>query len=153
MARARKEQEAGSPADEIVDAGEIATPNDPVDPEVQEEFDEARRLGEGHENWYGRKMRQHTSTSPALTAGDVDAAWDRSDVGEEGPGGTVTTPDQDIVEQIGEAVGQTYEDDQPLDDGNKLERRGGPRWEMDPASSEDYRERVSQVSRKPRRRR
>ena len=41
-----------------------------------------------------------------LTGGDVDADWRRAgDVGEEGVGGTVETPDQDRVDQIGEALG------------------------------------------------
>lgn len=96
-----------------------------------------------------RRLRERGPGSPELTAGDVDAAWERAgDVGEEAPGGTVSTPDQDIVEEVGKAVGQTYEDNQPLDDPEKLERRGGRRWEMDPASSEDYGERQKEKSRK-----
>ncbi|MGH9868547.1 MAG: DUF6335 family protein [Candidatus Polarisedimenticolia bacterium] len=108
--------------------------------EVDEEFQEAGKLGMP-ERAFKQKLRQHYPDSPKITAGDVDAAWDRSDVGEETPGGSVATPDQDIVEQIGEAIGQTFEDNEPLDRPEKLERRGGPRWELDPASSEDYQER------------
>jgi hypothetical protein len=49
---------------------------------------------------------EQTSTSPALAGGDVDADWRRADsVGEEAPGGTVATPDQDSVDAAGDALG------------------------------------------------
>ncbi|HET7342699.1 MAG TPA: DUF6335 family protein, partial [Methylomirabilota bacterium] len=52
------------------------------------------------------ELRQHTASSPALAGGDVDADWQRAaDVGEEAPGGTVATPDQDVVDDIGDALG------------------------------------------------
>jgi hypothetical protein len=51
-------------------------------------------------------LEAHTSTSPALAGGDVDADWRRADsVGEEAPGGTVSTPDQDSVDAAGDALG------------------------------------------------
>ena len=52
------------------------------------------------------EARQYTQSSPRLTAGDVDADWRRADsVGEEAPGGTVATPDQGVVDDIGDALG------------------------------------------------
>ena len=69
------------------------------------------------------------------------SAWDRPDIGEESPGGSVSTPDQDVVEEIGEAMGLTFEDDEPVDAPGKLSRRDQDRWELRPASSEDYAER------------
>jgi hypothetical protein len=52
------------------------------------------------------ELREHTSASPALSGGDVDADWQRADsVGEEAAGGTVATPDQDIVDDLGKALG------------------------------------------------
>jgi hypothetical protein len=52
------------------------------------------------------EARQYTQSSPRLTAGDPDADWRRADsVGEEAPGGTVTTPDQSVVDDIGDALG------------------------------------------------
>ena len=53
-----------------------------------------------------QRLDEHTETSPALTAGDVDADWDvgRS-VGDEAPGGDNPTPDQDVVDDIGKALG------------------------------------------------
>ena len=52
------------------------------------------------------QLEEHTDTSPRLTAGDVDADWERaSSVGEEAPGGSVATPDQDVVDEINAAWG------------------------------------------------
>ena len=75
--------------------------------------------------------------------GDIDADWRRSDIGEETPGGSTPTPDQDVVEELGEAVGLRYEDNEPLDTAEKIAERDRHRWELDPASSEDYNKRVN----------
>jgi hypothetical protein len=61
------------------------------------------------------EARQYTQSSPRLTAGDVDADWRRADsVGEEAPGGTVATPDQDVVDEIGAALGVPRAPDEPF---------------------------------------
>jgi hypothetical protein len=53
-----------------------------------------------------QELREHTASSPALTGGDPDADWQRADsVGEEAPGGTVATPDQSVVDDVGTALG------------------------------------------------
>lgn len=41
------------------------------------------------------------------------------------------------VEQIGEAVGLVYQDDEPLNTIEKMEERDDNRWSMDPASAEN----------------
>jgi hypothetical protein len=52
------------------------------------------------------ELREFTETSPALTGGDVDADWKRAaSMGEEAVGGTAATPDQDVVDDLGKAVG------------------------------------------------
>ena len=44
--------------------------------------------------------------TPAITGGDVDADWENAYFsGDEAPGGDNPTPDQDIVEEIGKALG------------------------------------------------
>jgi hypothetical protein len=87
-------------------------------------------------------IHQHTETSPALTAGDVDADWqDAYAVGDEAPGGDNPTPDQDRVDDIGRALGVEYEDNEELKSAAKLEKRDRNRWELDPASAEDYKDR------------
>jgi hypothetical protein len=80
--------------------------------------------------------------NPILTGGDIDAAWQQADtVGDEAVGGTAPTPDQDIVDEIGAAVGLEMEDRSFLRTQDILEGRDDRRWELDPTSSEDYQER------------
>jgi hypothetical protein len=86
--------------------------------------------------------REHNEVSPELTAGDVDADWeDAYAVGDEAPGGDNPTPDQDRVDDIGKALGVQYEDNEELKAADKITERDKHRWELDPASSDDYRER------------
>jgi hypothetical protein len=88
------------------------------------------------------RVRKHTETSPALTGGDVDADWESAySVGDEAPGGDNPTPDQDIVDDIGRAVGVEYADNEELKGEKKISDRDKKRWELDPASSEDYEDR------------
>jgi hypothetical protein len=87
---------------------------------------------------YEERLRLHTSTGPAMTGGDVDADWeDAETVGDEAPGGDNPTPDQDIVDEIGKAIGIQYYDDEELQGGDELDERDRHRWELDPASKED----------------
>ena len=84
------------------------------------------------------EIKQHTETSPAMTAGDVDAKWqDAYALGDEAPGGDNMTPDQDRVDDIGKALGIEYADDEELLGGDELVERDEHRWELDPASKED----------------
>lgn len=88
---------------------------------------------------YEERLRLHTSTGPAMTGGDVDANWeDAETVGDEAPGGDSPTPDQDIVDEIGKALGVEYDDDEELQGGNELTERDRHRWELDPASKDDF---------------
>lgn len=83
-----------------------------------------------------------TYTSPELTGGDVDASWQQAAMdGDEAVGGTVSTPDQDIVDEIGAAVGVEMDDAAFLRTSEILEQRDDRRWELDPTSSEDYSDR------------
>ena len=85
------------------------------------------------------RFDQHTETSPALTGDDVDADWESAySVGDEAPGGDSPTPDQDIVDDIGRAVGVEYQDNEELKGDEKIADRDRHRWELDPASAEDY---------------
>ncbi|MBV9389465.1 MAG: hypothetical protein JOZ78_23840 [Chroococcidiopsidaceae cyanobacterium CP_BM_ER_R8_30] len=88
------------------------------------------------------EMREYTDVSPELSGGDIDAAWDQADVsGEEAVGGTVATPDQDIVDELGDAVGLGMAEQEYVHTNEVLETRDARRWELDPTSSEDYQER------------
>jgi hypothetical protein len=87
------------------------------------------------------RLNEHTESSPALTAGDVDADWEGAySSGDEAPGGDNPTPDQDVVDDIGKAVGVQYEDNEELKGEEKITKRDKHRWELDPASAEDYKD-------------
>ena len=97
---------------------------------------------ESGQNMYHQKKREHTEGGPALTGGDIDSDWGEAYAsGEETPGGDMPTPDQDVVEEIGRALGVEYEDAEELKGAEKIEDRDRHRWEYDPASAEDYRDR------------
>lgn len=84
------------------------------------------------------RLRKNTSASPALTSGDVDADWESAEtVGDEAPGGDNPTPDQDVVDDIGRALGVEYEDDEELQGGAEIKERDRRRWELDPASKDE----------------
>src|SRR5262245_7178879 len=102
----------------VIDAGRAESRRDPTDPEVSREFSAVQHLGAGSRQLQ-RKLREHHSRTPRLSAGDIDADWERADVGDETVGGSVATPDQDVVDEIGDAVGLTYEDNEPLKAGEK----------------------------------
>ena len=96
----------------------------------------------GHQ-MYHQRAREHTEGGSALTGGDVDSDWnDAYASGEETPGGDMSTPDQDVVEEIGRALGVEYEDAEELKGAEKIESRDRNRWEYDPASAEDYKDRT-----------
>ena len=82
---------------------------------------------------------EHNETSPEMTGGDVDADWeDAYAIGDEAPGGDNPTPDQDRVDDIGKALGIEYQDNEELKGADKIAERDRKRWELDPASAEDY---------------
>jgi hypothetical protein len=128
--------------DEMIDAGSLEFEGFEPNDEVKQEFSDAQRLASGRELLL-RQLREHHSKTPELSGGDIDADWEGADVGDETVGGSAATPDQDIVEELGVAVGVTYQDNEPLHTETKLQERDRNRWELDPASSEDYVERVN----------
>jgi hypothetical protein len=84
------------------------------------------------------RIAKNTGAGPALTAGDVDADWEAAEaVGDEAPGGDNPTPDQDVVDDIGRALGVEYEDDEELQGGAEIADRDRHRWELDPLSKDD----------------
>jgi Family of unknown function (DUF6335) len=85
-----------------------------------------------------QNIREHHGMND-VTGGDPDVdIEDAYFAGEEAPGGDNPTPDQDIVEDIGKALGVTYNDNEELKGADKLVERDKHRWELDPASAEDY---------------
>ena len=87
------------------------------------------------------KQREHRGMND-LDGGDPDVdVEDAYFTGEEAPGGDNPTPDQDIVDDIGKALGVEYEDNEELKAADKVVERDKHRWELDPASAEDYKDR------------
>ena len=127
---------------EFIDAGEAESKQYEPGEEVQQEFEDAQKLEAGGARLM-KELREHHSRTPELSGGDIDADWARADVGDETVGGSSPTPGQDVVEELGEAVGLTYKDNEPLHTADKLKERDLHRWELDPASSDDYGNRVN----------
>jgi hypothetical protein len=62
-----------------------------------------------------RDVMEHHETGPAASAGDIDADWQRAQSsGEEAVGGSVSTPAQDRVDEIGRALGVEQPSQAPL---------------------------------------
>ena len=106
------------------------------DTDIQESLAARQDLNAGKAELQAR-LSEHHATSPTLSGGDVDAAWEDANVGEETAGGMNPTPDQDMVEEIGKAYGITYAEDEPLRTGEKLAERDEHRWELDPESADE----------------
>jgi hypothetical protein len=72
-------------------------------------------------------------TGPALTGGDLDADWVRaSSSGDESVGGSVATPDQDVVDEIGRALGVEQDTDAEFVPSEEiLRRRDRFRWHLE----------------------
>ncbi|MGE5377994.1 MAG: DUF6335 family protein [Bacteroidota bacterium] len=120
--------------DEIMDQIDDFT----EDEEVLEDFADRQGLASGGRQKLEEKLNNYNGMDPTLSGGDVDAAWEDSiQAGEESVGGSVSTPDQDIVDEIGEAAGLSYRDDEPLDSDKKILDRDRNRWELNPASADD----------------
>jgi hypothetical protein len=68
-----------------------------------------------------------------LTGGDLDADWMRAwDCGEEAVGGSVATPDQDIVDDLGRALGVAQASDAEVwTSQDILRERDRHRWEQE----------------------
>ena len=80
-----------------------------------------------------REVLEHHETGPAASAGDLDADWQRAQSsGEEAAGGSVSTPDQDRVDEIGHALGVEQPSTAPLRSSEEmLEERDRRYWELE----------------------
>ena len=80
-----------------------------------------------------REVIEQHETGPAASAGDVDADWQRAQSsGEEAVGGSVSTPDQDVVDEIGHALGVEQPPQAPVRSSEEiLEDRDRRYWELE----------------------
>jgi hypothetical protein len=85
-----------------------------------------------------QRLKEHNSTSPQNSGGDIDADWESTnDDGAESFGGHNPTPDQSNVEENAHAYGVDFQDNEPLDLMEKMEKRDRKRWELEEESKED----------------
>lgn len=74
-------------------------------------------------------QRRHNKMG-AVTGGDVDADLESAYFsGDEAPGGDNPTPDQNDVDDIGQAMGVKYNDNEELRGGEEVVERDRHRWE------------------------
>lgn len=95
-----------------------------------------------------REMRKEEALEQGLDrdlmAGDAEVSFvdmtDANTVGQEVVGGAFQPPDQSSIDELARAVGIEYRDDEPLEFMRKIKERDAAlnRWELDPASSEDW---------------
>jgi len=91
------------------------------------------------------RLQNNTATGPTLSGGDIDARWeDAESGGDETVGGSTATPGRNNLDEIGEALGVAYADGEELKAGEKSAGRDKHRWELDPASSEDFADRTKE---------
>ncbi len=86
------------------------------------------------------RLDENNAASPADSGGDIDASWEEvNDSGAESVFGHNPTPDQSDVEQNAHAMGIDYQDNEPLDLLEKIEKRDRNRYELeeDSKSSND----------------
>lgn len=106
---------------------------------------------------------------PGLSAHDPEVAWDLHDplarhpgveadrqgagfhphdVGDETGDASSPRPDENVADEIGTEVGVTFEDNEDLPGtATKVGERDRRRWELNPASSEDYADRTDELGR------
>ena len=76
-------------------------------------------------------LHEHHSSSPADSGGDIDADWaDVNQTGSEAVFGHNPTPDQSDVEENAHAMGIDFQDNEPLDILEKIEKRDRDRFEL-----------------------
>ncbi len=109
-----------------------------VDESFQAEIDDEIASHPGDPEALLERLDDNHETSPADSGGDIDARWEDTDsTGEESVGGSQATPDQSDVEANAHAMGVDFQDNEPLDLVEKMEKRDRNRWELDEASKED----------------
>lgn len=104
----------------------------PLDPSIKEFMDEEIAHAPQAPNELIGRLREHNSSSPADSGGDVDASWEEvNSSGSEAFGGHNPTPDQSDVEENAHAYGVDFQDNEPLDILEKMEKRDRDRFELD----------------------
>ena len=104
----------------------------PPDQEIKDLMDEEIAHVPQAPNELTQRLKEHHSSSPADSGGDIDAQWEEvNSTGSEAFGGHNPTPDQSDVEENAHAYGIDFQDNEPLDLLEKMEKRDRNRFELD----------------------
>ena len=96
----------------------------PLREQVQQEFAVADERGKaGREQAMKEQRGEPHQTLPSPLDSRDDASWANIN-----------------VDQVGEAMGLVYQDEEPLNTSEKIADRDDNRWSMDPASAEEFEE-------------
>jgi len=102
------------------------------DQEIQQFMDEEIAHAPAAPDELLQRLEEHNSASPADAGGDIDATWeDVNGSGSESVFGHNPTPDQSEVEANAHAIGIDFQDNEPLDLLEKMEKRDRDRFELD----------------------
>jgi hypothetical protein len=113
--------------------------DDNIEPPIPDVSAGSRKLAD--------RLKNDPLADPTVTGGDVDAQWESAQfAGDESAVSSMPTPEQNDVDNLGRAMGVTYNDDEELKAGEKERERDKKRWELDPASSDDYQDRSREQS-------
>ena len=105
--------------------------DDNIEAQRQQEIESAPT----NSNEMREEIRENHSASPADSGGDLDADWQESETsGSESVFGHNPTPDQSDVEENAHAMGLDYQDNEPMDLLEKMEKRDANRYELDESS-------------------
>ncbi len=107
-----------------VEKAELKITNDFIaDKEVQQEFEKAEDRGESELDQLKSEVNEPHYILPSPIISEEDAAFEN------------INPDQQ-----GESFGITYQANEPLDFVEQFEERDEERWELNPASADDFEE-------------
>ena len=88
------------------------------------------------------RLREDGAADLTVTGGDLDANWANAQFsGDDAVISSAPAPSQGDVDDLGKAMGVTYQDNEELKVGQKERSRDKDRFELDPASSDDWKER------------
>jgi hypothetical protein len=94
------------------------------------------------------RIREDGAADPVITGGDLDANWANAQFsGDDAAVSSTPAPAAGTVDDIGAAMGVTYQDNEELRVGDKERDRDKRRFELDPASSDDWQDRNRDESR------
>ncbi|MGD9564286.1 MAG: DUF6335 family protein [Pyrinomonadaceae bacterium] len=104
----------------------------PTNDEIRKVMDDEIAAAPQAPGELAERLAEHHAASPADSGGDIEADWEEvNSTGAEAVFGHNPTPDQSDAEANAHAMGIDFQDKEPLDILEKLERRDRERYELD----------------------